>query len=120
MRRYPPGNGLGASAHPGAEVLKKSLGLKWRCSGAIPLPPKKTVAEHVATQAEFLADKLEPTLEQARCGQGHVFFVDPAHFVMGSFFCCVCGLVRLMIRGASALEPYTLLGDWVPGTERPA
>ena len=55
----------------------------------MPLPPKKTVAEHVRTQAEFLEHKLEPALAVAREGVAHIFFVDAAHFVMGSFLCCV-------------------------------
>ena len=75
--------------------------MKWRCMAAIPLPPKKTLEEHLATQAEFLETKLEPLLEEARAGKGQVFFVDAAHFVMGAFLCCVWCLVRLLIRGGS-------------------
>jgi transposase len=88
------------------------LGLKWRCVAAIPLPPKKTIEEHAATQAEFLAAKLEPVLADARAGQGHVFFVDAAHFVMGAFLCCVWCLVRLLIRGGSGRKRYSVLGAW--------
>jgi len=88
------------------------LGLKWRCLGAIPLPPKKTIEEHAATQADFLTTKLEPLLEAARAGKGHVFFVDAAHFVMGSFLCCVWCLVRLLIRGGSGRKRYSVLGAW--------
>jgi transposase len=88
------------------------LGLKWRCLAAIPLPPTKTIAEHVATQAEFLETKLEPRLEEARTGNGHVFFVDAAHFVMGSFLCCVWCRVRLFIRGGSGRKRYSVLGAW--------
>lgn len=79
---------------------------------AIPLPPKKTIEEHVATQAEFLETKLEPLLEEARAGKGHVFFVDAAHFVMGAFLCCVWCYVRLLIRGASGRQRYSVLGAW--------
>jgi transposase len=79
---------------------------------AIPLPPKKTVAEHAATQAEFLQQKLEPALAEAGAGEGHLFFVDAAHFVMGSFLCCIWCLVRLMIRGASGRQRYSVLGAW--------
>ena len=86
--------------------------MKWRCLGAIPLPPKKTIAEHVATQAEFLETKLEPVLEEASAGQGHVFFVDAAHFVMGAFLCCVWCLGRLFIRGGSGRKRYSVLGAW--------
>jgi hypothetical protein len=79
---------------------------------AIPLPPKKTIEEHAATQAEFLETKLEPLLEEARAGKGHVFFVDAAHFVMGAFLCCVWCCVRLFIRGASGRQRYSVLGAW--------
>lgn len=88
------------------------LGLKWRCLAAIPLPPNKTVAEHAATQAEFLHAKLEPALAEARAGEGHVFFVDAAHFVMGAFLCCVWSWVRLLIRGGSGRKRYSVLGAW--------
>jgi transposase len=80
--------------------------------GAIPLPPKKTVEEHARTQAEFLEQKLEPALAEAREGVAHIFFVDAAHFVMGSFLCAVWCLVRLMIRGGSGRQRYSVLGAW--------
>lgn len=86
--------------------------MNWRCMGAVPLPPKKTIAEHVATQAEFLETKLEPVLAEARAGRGHVFFVDGAHFVMGAYLCCVWCWVRQLIRGASGRQRYSVLGAW--------
>lgn len=92
--------------------LRKSLGLKWRSVGAIPLPPKKTVEEHAHTQAEFLKNQLEPALAEARAGKRQLFFVDAAHFVMGSFLCCVWSVVRLMIRGGSGRKRYNVLGAW--------
>ena len=36
--------------------LRESLGLRWRKVAAIPVPPKKSVEEHAATQAAFLKD----------------------------------------------------------------
>ena len=86
--------------------------MKWRCVAAIPLPPKKTVEEHVRTQAEFLEHKLEPALAAAREATAHLFFVDAAHFVMGSFLCCVWCLVRQMIRAGSGRKRYSVLGAW--------
>jgi transposase len=88
------------------------LGLKWRCLGAIPLPPKKTLEEHARTQAEFLQQKLEPALAEACEGKAHLFFVDAAHFVMGSFLCYVWCLVRMVIRAASGRQRYSVLGAW--------
>lgn len=79
---------------------------------AIPLPPKKTIEEHAATQGEFLASTLEPLLAEARAAQGQVFFVDAAHFVMGAFLCCVWCLVRVLIRGGSGRKRYSVLGAW--------
>jgi DDE superfamily endonuclease len=81
---------------------------------AIPLPPQKTLEEHAQTQAAFLEQKLEPALAEARAGDGHVFFVDAAHFVMGSFLCCVWCLVRLALHKIAALGlqgPITLVLD---------
>ena len=78
--------------------------------GALPLPPKKTVAEHIHTQAEFLTNQLEPALAEARAGTRQLFFVDAAHFVMGSFLCCVWSVMRLMIRAASGRQRYSVLG----------
>jgi transposase len=78
----------------------------------MPLPPTKTIAEHAATQAEFLETKLEPLLEESRTGKGQVFFVDAAHFVMGAFLCCVWSRVRVFIRGGSGRQRYSVLGAW--------
>lgn len=36
--------------------LRQTLGLHWRKVAAIPVPPKKSVEEHAATQADFLKD----------------------------------------------------------------
>jgi len=92
--------------------LKKKLGMKWRRVAAIPLPPKKTVEEHARTQAEFLKEKLEPALAAAVAGVAHLFFVDAAHFVMGSFLCCLWSRIRLFIRAGSGRKRYSVLGAW--------
>lgn len=80
--------------------------------GAIPLPPKQTVEEHKRTQAQFLRKKLNPVLAQAKANQRHVFFVDAAHFVQGTFLCCVWCWVRMFVRGASGRQRYNVLGAW--------
>ena len=38
------------------QFLRDSLGLRWRKVSAIPVPPKKSVEEHAALQADFLKD----------------------------------------------------------------
>jgi transposase len=37
--------------------LRETLGLRWRKVSAIPVPPKKSVEEHTANQADFLKDR---------------------------------------------------------------
>ena len=78
----------------------------------MPPPPKKTIAEHVETQARFLGDKLEPALAEAKAGTRDVYFVDAAHFVRGAFLCCVWCAVRMWIRGASGRQRHNVLGAW--------
>ena len=73
---------------------------------------QKNLAEHAADQATFFDDELKPTLDAAQAGQGHVFFVDAAHFVFGTFLCCLWSFARLFIRAASGRQRFNVLGAW--------
>jgi transposase len=53
-----------------------------------------------------------PRLEAAQAGRGHVFFVDAAHFVFGTFLGCVWSFVRLWVRAASGRQRFNVLGAW--------
>jgi transposase len=66
----------------------------------------------VAEQQRFLADELRPRLDAAEAGQGHVFFVDAAHFVFGTFLCCLWSFERLFVRAASGRQRFNVLGAW--------
>jgi transposase len=90
--------------------LKDRLGLRWRKTGAIPVPPKQTVEEHARKQAKFVREELEPRLKQARQGRRQVYFVDAAHFVFAPFLGCVWCAVRLFVRAASGRKRYNVLG----------
>jgi transposase len=70
------------------------------------------LAEHVQDQAEFLDTKLKPKLDAAVAGQGHVFFVDAAHFVFGTFLCCLWSFTRIFVRAASGRQRFNVLGAW--------
>jgi transposase len=70
------------------------------------------LAEHVQDQAEFLESKLRPKLDDAQAGQGHVFFVDAAHFVFGTFLCCLWSFTRIFVRAASGRQRFNVLGAW--------
>lgn len=53
-----------------------------------------------------------PRLEAAQTGQGHVLFVDAAHFVFGTFLCCLWSFVRMSVRAASGRQRFNVLGAW--------
>jgi transposase len=64
--------------------LKTELGFRWRRARAIPCPPKKDLPDHIREQKHFLDTQLQPRLDEAVAGRGHVFLVDAAHFVFGT------------------------------------
>jgi transposase len=66
----------------------------------------------VAEQQRFYDEELRPCLEAAQAGQGHVFFVDAAHFVFGTFLCCLWSFTRLFVRAASGRQRFNVLGAW--------
>jgi transposase len=70
------------------------------------------LAEHVQTQTDFLDTKLKPLLDDAQAGRGHVFFVDAAHFVFGTFLCCLWSFARIFVRAASGRQRFNVLGAW--------
>jgi transposase len=70
------------------------------------------LAEHVEAQATFLDAQLRPCLEAAQAGKGHVFFVDAAHFVFGTFLCYLWSFARVFIRAASGRQRFNVLGAW--------
>ena len=70
------------------------------------------MAEHAADQAAFYDDQLKPKLDQAQAGAGHVFFADAAHFVYGTFLCCLWSFARIFVRAASGRQRFNVLGAW--------
>jgi transposase len=70
------------------------------------------LAEHAADQAAFHDCELKPRLDRAVAGEGHVFFVDAAHFVFGTFLCCLWSISRIFVRAASGRQRFNVLGAW--------
>jgi transposase len=68
--------------------------------------------EHVCEQRQFLDNELKPKLDAALAGRGHVLFVDAAHFVFGTFLCCLWSIVRIFVRAASGRQRFNVLGAW--------
>ena len=75
-----------------------------------PRAAQKNLDEHVGEQRRFLEGQLKPVLAAAQAGQGHVFFVDAAHFVFGTFLCCLWSFARLFVRAASGRQRLNVLG----------
>ena len=76
------------------------------------------MAEHVRAQAAFLETELKPCLDAAVAGEGHVLFVDAAHFVFGTFLCCLWSFARIFLRAASGRQRFNVLGAWDAVTQR--
>ena len=56
-----------------------------------------------------------PPLEAAqslRPDAGHVYFVDAAHFVFGTYLCCLWSFARIFVRAASGRQRLNVLGAW--------
>jgi transposase len=70
------------------------------------------LAEHIAIQTDFLDTRLRPALDAAQAGPGHVSFVDAAHFVFGTFLCCLWSFARIFVRAASGRQRFNVLGAW--------
>jgi transposase len=64
----------------------------------------------VKEQEGFLEGKLEPRLAEAKAGKRHLFFVDAAHCVYGSFLCCLWSFARLFVRAAAGRQRFNILG----------
>jgi len=57
-----------------------------------------------------LEEKLEPRLAEAKSGKRKVFFVDAAHFVMGSFLGYLWTIARIFVPSSSGRKRYNVLG----------
>ena len=55
---------------------------------------------------------MKPRLDAAAAGDGHVFFVDAAHFVFGTFLGCLWSFARIFVRTASGRQRFNVLGAW--------
>jgi len=61
-------------------------------------------------QREFLEKELEPRLTEAEKGKRTVYFVDAAHFVLGSFLGYLWCITRVFIPSSSGRKRYNVLG----------
>jgi transposase len=47
-----------------------------------------------------------------------VLFVDAAHFVFGTYLCCLWSILRVFVRAASGRQRFNVLGAWNAVTRR--
>lgn len=82
----------------------KKLGIKRRKVGQIPAKadPEK--------QQEFLAEELEPRLQESKAGHRHLFFMDAAHFVLQPFLGFLWCLARIFIQAPAGRQRFNVLG----------
>jgi transposase len=92
------------------KFLTTELRFRWRRTQVIPCPPRKELPDHIQEQQEFLDTRLRPRLDEAEAGRRHVFFVDAAHFVFGTFLCYLWSLVRVFVKAASGRQRFNVLG----------
>ena len=69
-----------------------------------------TLSEKARVEADFLEAQLNPCLDAAVAGNGHVFYVDAAHFGFGTFLCRRWSFTRIVMRAASGHQPFNVLG----------
>lgn len=80
------------------------MGLRYRKTGVI---PGKADPQ---TQFNFFTQELSPRLEEAGKGERKVFFVDAAHFVLGSFLGMLWCFSRVFIKSGCGRQRYNVLG----------
>ena len=80
------------------------LGLKYRKTGVIPGKADPQI------QFDFFKSELSPRLEEASKGQRKVYFVDAAHFVLGSFLGMIWCFSRIFIKSGCGRQRYNVLG----------
>ncbi len=98
------------------KFLKAELGFGWRRTRVIPCPPKTDLPDHIREQKQFRETRLQPRLDEAVAGVRQMFFVDAAHFVFGTFLCCLWSLTRIFVKAASGRQRFNVLGAWNPVT----
>lgn len=87
-----------------ARRIMVKLGMKFRKCAAVPGKADPQM------QFEFLQEELLPRLEEARKGERRVFFVDAAHFVLGSFLGMIWSFARIFVPSGCGRQRYNVLG----------
>ena len=95
--------GVERSEYRVGKFLKK-IGLKRLKTAQVP------AKADIDAQAEFLAEKLQPQIEEARAGKCELLFVDASHFVLSAFLGYLWSFVRIFVKSPSGRQRYNVLG----------
>ncbi|OQW88997.1 MAG: IS630 family transposase [Thiotrichaceae bacterium IS1] len=94
----------GIKRHPtNVRKFMIQLGMTYQKVGAIP------AKACLQTQEDFKKNELLPRLEQAKQRQREVFWVDAAHFVLGSWLGYFWSFVRLFIKAPAGRQRFNVL-----------
>jgi len=110
-------HGAAAAGADAGPPVPEGVGAEVAADAGDPGAPPKNWAKHVADQALFHDQPLQPRLDAALAGEGHVFFVDAAHFVFGAFLGGLWSFTRSFVRAASGRPRFHVLGRH-PRTDR--
>lgn len=85
-------------------------GLKYIKAGVVPGKPNSCPEKKAKERKEFVQNKLNPRLQEAKDGKRNVFFVDAAHFVYGNFVHYLWCFTRVFLPSASGRKRFNILG----------
>lgn len=89
----------------------KRLGLKWQMVRATPVPPKK-LGRTCRRPSPVSGRKTDSRVDGGLGGSGRVFFMDAAHFVFGTFQCCLWSFTRCSCGRPRGISGFNVLGAW--------
>ena len=92
-------------------VFMTNIGMK--CLKTASIPAKADCVK----QQLFLDDVLLPHIELAKKGEWQLFFVDAAHFTLGSFVGMLWCFARIFIKSAAGRNRINVLGAFNPITQ---
>ena len=84
--------------------IMKKMGMSLKKCAGIPAKADPQL------QFDFYTNTLKPRLEDASRGERKVYFVDAAHFVLGSFLGMVWCFTRPLVRTSPGRQRYSVLG----------
>jgi transposase len=103
VKRITSLTGITLSESQARRTMKK-MGMSLKKAASIPAKADPQL------QLDFYTTELKPRLQEASRGERKVYFVDAAHFVLGSFLGMIWCFARPLIRTSPGRQRYSVLG----------